>query len=160
VLYLDSSALIKRYQNEQGTETLNIRLREEAKGLRSVFTSVLTYAEIHAAFARRAREKLLSAEEAAAVQDDFDADWVLSIGPIELGTGVLVFVRDLVRGFPLLRSADAIHLASALWLRDMARLGRKVDQYTGPLVFLSSDKQLVKAAAKNHLEVFNPETGT
>ena len=66
-----------------------------------MFTSVLTYAEIHAAFARRAREKLLSAEEAAAVQDEFDADWVLSIGPIELGTSVLVFVRDLVRGFPL-----------------------------------------------------------
>jgi len=64
VLYLDSSALIKRYQNEQGTEALNARLRQEARDLRSVFTSVLTYAEIHAAFARRAREKLLSAEEA------------------------------------------------------------------------------------------------
>jgi hypothetical protein len=72
---------------------------------------------------------------------------------------VLVFVRDLVRGFPL-RGADAIHLASAHWLRDMARLGMKVDQYTGPLVFVSSDKRLAKAAAKNHLEVFNPETGT
>ena len=107
MLYLDSSALIKRYQNEQGTETLNIRLREEAKGLRSVFTSVLTYAEIHAAFARRAREKLLSPKEAAAVQDEFDADWALSISPIELGTGVLAFVRDLVREFPL-RGADAI----------------------------------------------------
>jgi predicted nucleic acid-binding protein len=158
VLYLDSSALIKRYQNEQGTQALNARLREEARGLRSVFTSVFTYAEIHAAFARRAREKLLSAEEAAAVQDGFDADWVLSIGPIELGTGVLVFVRDLVREFPL-RGADVIHLASALWLRDMAKLGMKVDQYTGPLVFVSSDKQLAKAAAKSHLEVFNPETG-
>jgi predicted nucleic acid-binding protein len=158
VLYLDSSALIKRYQNEQGTEALNARLREEAKGLASVFTSVLTYAEIHAAFARRAREKLLSAKEAAAMQDEFDADWVLGIGPIELGTGVLVFVRDLVKGLPL-RGADAIHLASALWLRDMARLGMKVDQYTGPLVFVTSDKQLAKAAAKSHLEVFNPEAG-
>lgn len=157
MLYLDSSALIKRYQDEQGTAALNARLREEAKGLRSVFTSVLTYAEIHAALARRAREKLLSAEEAAVLRDGFDADWVLSIGPIELGTNVLGFVRDLVRGFPL-RGADAIHLASALWLRDMARLGMKADQYTGPLVFVSSDKQLTKAAAKSHLEVFNPET--
>ena len=156
MLYLDSSALIKRYQNEPGTEALNSRLRQEAKGLRSVFTSVLTYAEIHATFARRVREKLLSPVEAAALQYEFDADWVLGIGPIELGTGVLVFVRDLVRGFPL-RGADAIHLASALWLRDTASLGMKVDQYTGPLVFVSSDKQLAKAAAKSHLEVFNPE---
>ncbi len=158
VLYLDSSALFKRYQNEPGTQALNARLREESKGIRSVFTSVLTYAEIHAVFARRAREKLLSAEEAITVQDEFDADWVLSISPIELTTGVLAFVRNLVKGFPL-RGADAIHLASALWLRDMARLGMKADQYAGPLVFVSSDKQLAKAAAKSHLEVFNPETG-
>jgi uncharacterized protein len=158
VLYLDSSALFKRYQNEPGTQALNARLRQEAKGLRSVFTSVLTYAEIHAAFARRAREKLLSAEEAAAVQNEFDTDWVLSISPIELATGMLVSVRDLVRSFPL-RGADAIHLASALWLRDMARLGVRVDQYAGPVVFVSSDKQLAKAAAKSHLDVFNPETG-
>ncbi len=154
MLYLDSSALFKRYQNEPGTQALNARLREESKGIRSVFTSVLTYAEIHAVFARRAREKLLSAEEAI----KFDADWVLSISPIELTTGVLAFVRNLVKGFPL-RGADAIHLASALWLRDMARLGMKADQYAGPLVFVSSDKQLAKAAAKSHLEVFNPETG-
>jgi len=158
VLYLDSSALFKRYQKEQGTETLNSRLRKEARDLRSVFKSVLTYAEIHAAFARRAREKLLSAGEAAAVQDEFDADWALSIGPIELGTGVLAFVRNLVREFPL-RGADAIHLASALWLRDMASVGIKTDQYTGPVVFVSSDKQLARAAAKSHLDVFNPETG-
>ena len=155
MLYLDSSALIKRYQNEQGTDALNGRLQEEAKGLRSVFTSVLTYAEIHAALARRAREKLLSPEEATAVQDEFDADWVLSIGPIELGTNVLGFVRDIVRGFPV-RGADAIHLASALWLRDMARLSMKVDQYTGPLVFVSSDKQLARAASKHKMEVFDP----
>jgi uncharacterized protein len=155
VLYLDSSALIKRYQNEPGTDVLNARLQAEAKGLRAVFTSVLTYAEIHAALARRAREQLLTPEEAAAVADEFDADWVLSLGPIELETNVLGFVRDIVRGFPL-RGADAIHLASALWLRDMARLGVKADQYTGPLIFVSSNKQLARAASKHKLEVFDP----
>ena len=157
MLYLDSSALIKRYQSEQGTEALNIRLQEEAKGLRSVFTPVLTYAEIHAALARRTQEKLLSPEEPAVIQDQFDADWVLSIGPIELGTNVLGFVRDLVRELPL-RGADAIHLASALWLRDMARLGVKADQYTGPLVFVCSDKQPARAASKHKMEVFDPLT--
>ncbi len=157
MLYLDSSALIKRYQKEPGTEALHASLQEEAKGLRSVFTSVLTYAEIHSALARRAREKLLSPEEAAVLQDEFDADWVLSIGPIELGTNVLGFVRNLVKGFPL-RGADAIHLASALWLRDMSKLGMKVDQYTGPLVFVTSDKQLARAASKHKMEVFDPAT--
>ncbi|HEY4817876.1 MAG TPA: type II toxin-antitoxin system VapC family toxin [Candidatus Acidoferrum sp.] len=157
MLYLDSSALIKRYQNEPGTEALNARLQAEAKGLRVVFTSVLTYAEIHAALARRGREQLLSPEEAEVVSDAFDADWVLSLGPIELGTNVLGFVRDIVRGFSL-RGADAIHLASALWLRDMARLGVKADQYRGPLVFVSSNKQLTRAASKHKIEVFDPTT--
>ena len=157
MLYLDSSALIKRYQNEPGTDALNARLQEEARGRRAAFTSVLTYAEIHAALARRARDQLLSPEEAAVISDQFDADWVLSLGPIELGTNVLGFVRDVVRGVSL-RGADAIHLASALWLRDMARLGVKADQYTGPLVFVCSDKQLARAASKHKLEVFDPAT--
>jgi uncharacterized protein len=157
VLYLDSSALIKRYQNEPGTDVLNARLQEEAKGLRAAFTSVLTYAEIHAALARRARDQLLSPEEAAVISDEFDADWVLSLAPVELGTNVLGFVRDIVRGVSL-RGADAIHLASALWLRDMAKLGVKADQYRGPLVFVCSDKQLARAASKHKLEVFDPAT--
>jgi predicted nucleic acid-binding protein len=157
VLYLDSSALIKHYQSERGTDALNARLREEVDNFRSVFTSVLTYAEIHAAVARRTREKLLSPGEAAAIQDKFDADWVLSISPVELGANVLGFVRDLVRELAL-RGADAIHLASALWLRDMARLGIRPDQYAGPLVFASSDKQLARAALKQKIEIFDPET--
>ena len=155
MLYLDSSALIKRYQVEAGTDALNARLQTEAKGLRAVFTSVLTYAEIHAALARRAREQVLSPEEAAAISDEFDADWVLSLGPIELGTSVLGLVRDVVKGLSL-RGADAIHLASALWLRDMATLGVKPDQYKGPVIFVCSDKQLARAASKHKLEIFDP----
>jgi len=157
VLYLDSSALIKHYQRERGTDAVDARLQAEAQSVRSVFTSVLTYAEMHAVLARRAREKLLSLAQAAAIQDRFDADWVLEISPIELRTNVLVFVRNIVREFPL-KGADAIHLASALWLRDMTRLGIKPDQYAGPIVFASSDKQLASAARKHQLEVFNPET--
>jgi uncharacterized protein len=155
VLYLDSSALIKRYQNEAGTDALNAKLQIEARALRAVFTSVLTYAEIHAALARRAREQVLSAEEAASISDSFDSDWVLSLGPIELGSSVLGLVRDVVKGFSL-RGADAVHLASALWLRDMATLGVKPDQYRGSLIFVCSDKQLARAASKHKLDVFDP----
>jgi predicted nucleic acid-binding protein len=140
---------------ESGTDVLNARLKTEAKGLRAVFTSVLTYAEIHAALARRAREQVLSPEEAAAISDEFDEDWALSLGPIELGTSVLGLVREVVKGMSL-RGADAIHLASALWLRDMATLGVKPDQYKGPVVFVCSDKQLSRAASKHKLEIFDP----
>jgi uncharacterized protein with PIN domain len=93
VLYLDSSALIKHYLRERGTDAVDARLQAEARSSRSVFTSVLTYAEMHAVLARKAREKALSPAQATAVQDRFIEDWVLEISPIELGTNVLVRMR-------------------------------------------------------------------
>lgn len=60
MLYLDSSALIKHYQNEDGAEALERKLKVERDNSRIAFTSVLTYAEIHAIIARRRREQLLT----------------------------------------------------------------------------------------------------
>ncbi len=156
MLYLDSSVLIKHYRAERGTQALNVKLDDEENNFRSPFTSVLTYAEIHAVLARLKREGQLTPDEAIGIQDRFDADWVFTISPIDCGSGVLGFVRNIVAEAPL-RGADAVHLASALWLRDMASLGVRTGHYTGPLVFASSDLQLLKAAHKHQIEVFNPE---
>jgi uncharacterized protein len=157
VLYLDSSALIKHYQNELGTNALNERLKLEAKGSRQVFTSILTYAEIHAIVARRAREKLLSPREAGTVHDAFDADWTTALTTMELDSDVLIFTRDIVKTHPL-KGADAVQLASALCLRDMARAGgSNLTQYNKQIVFACSDRQLNSAARKYNLEIFNPE---
>jgi predicted nucleic acid-binding protein len=157
VLYLDSSALVKRYQAEQGTTALNARLEEEARNSRLVFTSVLAYAEVHSAVSRLTREKQWSKGEARKIRNTFDADWLQSFSPVELSVGVLSFVRSIAARF-VLRGADIVHLASALWLRDMGRLGVKPDQYPGSLVFASSDVQLLKAAVKCQVQVFNPQT--
>ena len=157
MLYLDSSALVKHYQAERGTDAIDAKLEEEARNLRLIFTSVLTYAEVHAVVARRTREKRLSSREAGDIQDRFDADWLFSFSQIDLNVKVLGFVRKIATDFPL-KGADIVHLASALWLRDTARLGVKPDQYSGSLVFASSDAQLLKAAAKHQLEIFNPGT--
>ena len=75
------------------------------------------------------------------------------MSPIDLGPGVLSIVRGVVDQF-VLKGADVVHLASAIWLRDLAALNVKEAVF-----FLSSDKKLVKAAAKSRLEVFNPEAG-
>ncbi|PYT66736.1 MAG: hypothetical protein DMG39_25935 [Acidobacteria bacterium] len=53
VLYLDSSVLIKHYQQEDGSEPLERRLQTERENSRVVFTSVHTYAEVHAVIERR-----------------------------------------------------------------------------------------------------------
>jgi uncharacterized protein len=159
VLYLDTSALVKHYVQEAGTEQIQARLEGEAEHGRSVFTSVLTYAEIHAVLARRLREKFVSADDFEVIRDRFDADWNFDLAPVELSSQVLRFVRDAVRGFSL-KGADGVHLASALWLRDASRAKGTGGKYAGPVVFVSSDRQLTRAAAKSQFEVFNPESAS
>ncbi len=75
---------------------------------------------------------------------------------IELNAGVLLFIPELVNKHPL-KGSDAIHLASALWLRDALRLGVQFGPASRSLTFTSSDKQLNNAASIEGLEVFDPE---
>jgi hypothetical protein len=155
VLYFDASALIKHYVVEKGTDKVHQHLRDEDEASRAVFTSALTYAEIHSALARRAKDGSLSAQDFIRARTSFDAEWALSLSAVDLGTGVLGIVRNTVERFPL-RGADLVQLASAVWLRDMANKTRRGDY----VLFLSSDNLLNKAAAGCGLEIFNPETAS
>lgn len=86
ILYLDTTALIKLYVGEEGTEMVE-RAVAEARG---VATSVLSYLEAQSAFARLAREGHLSAQAhrtaLAFLQQDLGCyhsqdteDWVLAL---------------------------------------------------------------------------------
>jgi uncharacterized protein len=152
VLYFDSSALIKHYVQERGSEEVGKNLRDEEEASRPVFTSVLTFAEIHAALARRAKDRSLSAEAFVRARTSFDSDWVSGLSAVDLGLGVLNIVRNTVDQFAL-RGADMVHLASAIWLRDSAGGTKSGNE----LVFFSSDRLLARAAAGCGLEVLNPE---
>jgi uncharacterized protein len=153
VLYLDASALIKRYIREIGTAKIDWKLEEEEKASRPVFTSILTFAEVHTTLARRVRDRSLSSADFDKARKKFDADWTLSLTPVELAAGVLLIIRDLATQFGL-KGADTVHLASASWLRDMALVGVSP---SGEITFATSDGQLANAAIKKGFEVFNPE---
>jgi predicted nucleic acid-binding protein len=156
VLYLDSSALIKHYQLEGGRSRLEARLKEATDDGTPIFSSVLTYAEIHAVLARRNRERNISELEAKKLHDQFDEDWAFTPSPVDANAGVLGFVRDIVKSSPL-KGADALHLASALWLRDLSILKAGRSNNRKPLTFISADRQLLAAAEKNSLRTFDPE---
>ena len=49
MLYLDASALVKRYSNEKGSRAVVERFESGEK----IFTSVLSFGEVHASFARK-----------------------------------------------------------------------------------------------------------
>ncbi len=155
MLYLDSSALIKNYLTELGTPQLHAALEKETQAGAALFTSVLTYAEMHAIVARKLRESTISKATAAKTHDQFDEDWLFTLNGVEISSAVLGFVRKIVDASPL-RGADTLHLASALLILDTARLGVKSQRYSGELTFVSSDKQLLAAARKQGIVTFDP----
>ncbi len=154
MLYLDSSALVKHYIREAGTDALNSRLQAQAARNTRVFASTLGYAEVLATFARRLQEKLLTKREAMLLFEQFRNDWMFELTQVELTAAVLGFIPRLVASYPL-RGADSVHLASALSLRDSARL-RLRSATVSSLTFVASDKTLLAAASVEGLAVFDP----
>lgn len=140
--YLDSSALIKRFVAEAGSEIVRGLFVEGAR----IATSRIAYAEVHAALARRRRDGSLTREGYSGASGQFDRDWPAYV-QIELRDDVLLLVRRLVRRHPL-RGFDAIHLASALYLRDGVS--------EEPTLF-ASDERLLAAARAERLRTLNPE---
>jgi predicted nucleic acid-binding protein len=140
--YLDSSALIKRFVAEAGSEVVRGLFVDGAR----MATSKIAYAEVHAALARRQRDGSLTLEGYRGVAGEFDRDWPAYV-QIELRDDVLILVRHLVRRHPL-RGLAAIRLASALYLRDAAN--------EAP-TFFASDERLLAAARAERLRTFNPE---
>jgi len=140
ILVLDTSALVKIYISEPGSE----RMRAVVSQGDPKVASVLAFAEMHATFARRRREELLLPAELEQIRSGFGDDWE-RLTQIPVGEAVLRLVPGLCERHPL-RGADAVHLASALLLREE---GLEV-------VFACSDHNLLEAAAAEGLVTFDP----
>ena len=106
-LYLDTSALVKLYILEEGTEA--VRIAVEGTGL--VVTSAIAYVEARAAFARLRREGALSAGHHRRTTRDLDTDWPRYL-TIEVVTPIIREAARLAEAHRL-RAYDAVHLASA-----------------------------------------------
>lgn len=111
ILYLDTSALVKLYVEEEGTETVQ-RAVDVAE---SVATSAVAYPEARSAFARLERDGHLTPEEHDATVAALDRDWpsyeVVDVTRGIAGVGGALAARHLLRGF------DAVHLASAMVIK-------------------------------------------
>ena len=140
--YADSSVIVKRYYEEPGTE----RVLERLAAAERVFTSRLAYAEVHAALARKRRERAVSEAVYRRATSAFESDWP-AYDQIALDAATLDAVPRLVRQHPL-RGADAVHLAAAVWLREHAG---------DPLELWASDDRLLDAARRERLIAVNPE---
>jgi len=108
ILYFDTSALIKRYVEEEGTSTVDSLWSASL----SIATSVVAFAETAAAFSRKLREGILTEKEYTETLEMFRIDFD-SFTLIPITTALNATIERLVRRYPL-RGLDAIHLSSAL----------------------------------------------
>ena len=67
--YLDTSALVKRYVDEAGSDWLRALTAPDQNAL--LFISCMTIVEVISAFARRLRDGSLTRQEFAAARDAF-----------------------------------------------------------------------------------------
>jgi predicted nucleic acid-binding protein len=118
ILYLDASALVKRYVTEAGsTEVSQVVSQAAATG-----TALVSRAEVAAALAKAVRVNALTQEEALAALQVFRNDWV-DLVRVQV-TEMLVARADALAWDHGLRGHDALQLAAALVWQDA--LGEQV----------------------------------
>ena len=143
MIYLDTSALIKRFVTETGSETVNKLLGKSGPAVIAKIAS----AEVHAGLKQKHQEGFLSGRDYTLSASQFEVDWESYIR-VDLHDDILRLARDLIRKHPL-RGFDAIHLASALSLK----------RATGEdLPFAAADTRLLRATASESLISINIET--
>ena len=142
IIYLDTSALLKRYIQETGSDVLLANLPMfDISG-----SAILIYTEMAAALSKAVRQGWQTEKNAQAVWEIFQSDWpqLTIIGvdfPVIQRSGELAWKYGL-RGY------DAVHLAAALTWQD--GMGEQI-------TFATFDKKLWEAAQKTSLRIF-PET--
>ena len=110
-LYLDTSALVKIYVREPGREIVV----EAVEGSSSIATSMVSYVEARAAFARLLREGRLTEKEHDNIVEALDARWrTYEKAPVT--EDLIRLAGNLAQRYAL-RSYDAIQLASVLEYR-------------------------------------------
>lgn len=139
IAYLDASALVKRYIVERRSrETIALTADAEMTA-----TSIISRAEVAAAFAKAVRAGLIKDDVARNAQRRFAGDWPdLARVPV---TEALVERAERLAWDRRLRGYDAVQLASALTWQDSVGEG---------IVLATFDQQLWDAATRSGLKAW------
>jgi len=134
ILYLDTSALVKAYvEEEHSSEVLT-----SMKSASASASHRIAYVEARAAFARLQREHMLNESEWKILKGEFMADWE---NYLQIGTTQPLLERagELAEAFSM-RAYDSMHLAAAQSLHEhseetvvFACYDRKLNQAAGVL---------------------------
>ncbi len=139
ILYLDASALVKRYVTELGSkEVITLTAAAEA-----VATSLVSRAEVAAALARAVRLGVLDQASGRRAQRRFSREWP-DIARVPVSEALVSRAETLAWEHGL-RGYDAVQLASALTWQDS--IGQDA-------VLATFDRQLWEAAPRAGLQAW------
>lgn len=146
--FCDSSAIVKRYVNETGSNFVDGLA--DVKSGNIILLARITRVEVAAAFARRLKNNSISSADAqnalAAFQHDLSNNYfTVEITPILLSIAVSLATKHALRGY------DAVQLAATLEAND-----ESVANGLPPLTLVSADTELNNAAQAEGLNVENP----
>lgn len=146
--FFDSSALVKRYARETGTNWVFSLVRPSAKN--RLYLARITGVETVAALTKRMRAGSLSKSATAKAVKRFEREFVNRYLLVEISPPIVNLAMTLAKNYAL-RGYDAVQLASALQANaDRLSVGGS------PLIFISADNQLNLAATAEGLTVDNP----
>ncbi len=143
--YLDTSALVKLYVREPGTERL-LRLTARTSNNRFAVLT-LSRVEMHSSIRRRQREGDIDAPVADALLNQFEQHLESRFIKQVLNDQLVDLAISLV-GRNALRAYDAVQLAGCLVLKE--------NSASDEPRFVCSDQQLLQAAQKEGLACLDP----
>jgi len=148
IYFLDSSALVKRYVTEDGSDW--IRELSAPSAHNPIIIARIAWIEVLSALARRQREGNLAQEDCGKAIQAFRHDVHTQYQIAELDQMLAETAGQLVGRYPL-RAYDAVQLASALHAQ------ADLQSMQGPsLVFLTADVRLFAVAEAEGLQTNDP----
>lgn len=145
--YLDSSALVKRYAVETGTEWVRM-LCSQADHVIAV--ALIGLVEVAAAVAGKLRGKIIEQAAGDAILTSLKADAATQYSLLDIDQYVVDEAIELTSRHRL-RGYDAVHLACALYLNQVL-----LDNDLPLLTLVAADDDLLKAAQGEGLKTENP----
>ena len=148
VFVFDSSALVKRYRQEQGTDWVRARTTPEAEN--ELYVALIAGAEVVSALMRQQRRGELSVEASEAARSAFRHHYYHQYHVVAITEAVIEDAMELAERHPL-RGYDAVQLAAATQIRRM----RTAVGLSTP-VFVSADITLNGCAEEEGFAVEDP----
>ena len=148
VLFLDSSAITKKYVREIGTSWIMSLFRP--KSAYRIYIAEIALVEVVSALTRRHRGHSLSTADLTKVSNRFrrnftDKFFKTEINPFVIEQAAALAEKHALRGYDAVQPASAFNLHS-----------RRQKSGLPPLVFISADNALNVAASAEGLQVDNP----